>query len=84
MDLTTRKYRFIEQIMKIRNSEKIELLEQFMAQLSIDDDVVGYTPKGQPLTIKAYKAKIKKSEQSLDDGAFLTQQDIESKFLGGL
>jgi len=84
MDLASRKHRFIEQVMKIKNSEKIELLEQFMAQLTTDDNVVGYTAKGQPLTLKAYKTRINKSEQSLDEGVFLTQEDIENKFLGDI
>ena len=84
MDLATRKYRFIEQLMKIRNSEKIEKLEELMSSLISEDEIIGFASDGSPLSIEGYRTKIKESEASYKSGAFISQDDIEKKFLKGI
>ena len=78
MDLTARKYRFIEQFMKIVNPEKLKRLEEVLtAELENEDETVAYTVVGEPLTKAQYVQRIKDAEVQIERGEFLTQEELK-------
>ena len=78
MDLTARKYRFIEQFMKIVNPEKLKRLEEVLtAELENEDETVAYTVVGEPLTKVQYVQRIKDAEVQIERGEFLTQEELK-------
>jgi hypothetical protein len=80
MDLTTRKYRFIEQFMKIANPEKIKRLEALLKEeLASDEEIVAYTVVGEPLTAAQYKKRVLEADAAIDRGEFTTQEDLEKE-----
>jgi hypothetical protein len=80
MDLTTRKYRFIEQFMKIANPEKIKRLEALLKEeLAADEEIVAYTVVGEPLNAAQYKKKVQEADAAIDRGEFTTQEDLEKE-----
>lgn len=41
-----------------------------------NDEIVGYTVKGEPLTKSQYIDKIKQAEKDIEDGKFTTHEDL--------
>jgi hypothetical protein len=80
MDLTTRKYRFIEQFMKIANPEKIKRLEALLKEeLASDEEIVAYTVVGEPLNAAQYKKRVLEADAAIDRGEFITHEDLKRK-----
>lgn len=43
--------------------------------------IVGYTVKGEPITLEAYRAKVLKAEEDFLKGNYVTHQEIKDKFI---
>ena len=79
MDITSRKYKFIEEFMKIVNVEKLERFEQLLRSEKDDKEIVAYTIKGKPLTKKEYIKQIKEADASINAGEYTTVEDLEKE-----
>jgi len=79
MDLTTRKYKFIEQFMRIVNPEKIRRLEEVLRLQESECKTVAYTVKGKPLAKEDYIQQIKDADASISAGKFTTVEDLEKE-----
>ncbi len=83
MDLTRRKYNFIEKFIQIANPEKIKRLEAVLNEtLNEDDAIVAYTVAGEPLNAEQYKKRIKEADEAISRGEFTTQEDLEKEVDG--
>lgn len=83
MDLTRRKYNFIEKFIQIANPEKIKRLEDVLNEtLNEDDAIVAYTVAGEPLKAEQYKKRIKEADEAISRGEFTTQEDLEKEVDG--
>jgi len=83
MDLTRRKYNFIEKFIQIANPEKIKRLEAALNEtLNEDDAIVAYTVAGEPLNAEHYKKRIKEADEAISRGEFTTQEDLEKEVDG--
>lgn len=81
MDLTTRKYKFIEQFMKIVNAEKLEQFEALLhAETSNEKGIVAYSIKGKPLTKADIIENNKEAIKSIDKGDFKTHAQMRQKY----
>ncbi len=80
MDITTRKYKFIEQFMKIVSVEKLERFEQLLRkEIPQKKEIVAYTIQGEPLTKEEYIRLIKEADKSINSGDFITVEDLEKE-----
>ena len=79
MDLTSRKYKFIEQFMKIMNAQKIKRLEKVLHAEMEEEEIVAYSIKGEALTRSEYIRQIKEADASISEGQFTTVEDLEKE-----
>ncbi|MFA7445409.1 MAG: hypothetical protein WCY89_05635 [Flavobacteriaceae bacterium] len=79
MDLTIRKYRFIEKFMKFVNNDNIKLFEEFLSEKAKTEEIVAYTVQGQPLTKEQYSKEIRQADASIDSGQYTTVEDLEKE-----
>lgn len=80
MDITTRKYRFIERFINTVNSEDcMKLFESLLDSQSEESDIVAYTVKGEPLTKEQYLQQIQESEKDIAEGKFKTTSELEEE-----
>lgn len=79
MDLTIRKYRFIEKFMKFVNNDNIKLFEEFLSEKAKAEEIVAYTIQGQPLTKEQYSKEIQQADASIDSGQYTTVEDLEKE-----
>lgn len=76
MDIATRKYKFIEQFINTVNDDSIELFESLLKSQSEENEIVGYTVKGEPLTKKQYIQEIEESEKDIAAGRVISASDL--------
>jgi hypothetical protein len=57
--------------------------EQYQTSGS-DDEAIGYTPQGEPITVAELKAKINLAENQIDQGEFLTPEQLLQESQGWL
>ena len=82
MDLTARKYKFIEQFMKIVNLDKISRLEEILQEETNENEVVAYSINGNVITKKEYIARNEEAESSFKKGNYKTQEEMINKYKG--
>ena len=81
MEITERKYRFIEKFIKIVNPEKIQRFEELLnSEITNDDEIVAHTIKGQPISRKKYIENNKEAIEAFKRGEFKTQSEIKQKY----
>lgn len=81
MDLTTRKYRFIEEFMKIINPEKIKRFEELLNEEHLEDDqIVAHTANGISVTRSQYIKNNEEAVASFKKGDFKTSSQLRDKF----
>ncbi len=80
MDLTSRKYKFIEQFMQIASAEKLKRIEDFLrAEIEGEDEIVAHTVQGNPLTKAQYVKRIKEADEAIDRGEYITHEELKRK-----
>lgn len=78
MSLTERKYKFIEQFMKIADIKEVAKFEKLLNQsVNQDTKVVSHTIQGFPLTKESYFSEIQKAENEIISGKFISAEDLE-------
>lgn len=82
MDLSARKYKFIEQFMKIVSPEKLERFEELLSDTGIenDEEIVAHTIDGKSVTKSQYINNNAEAVTSFEKGAFKTQSQIRNKY----
>ena len=68
MDLTLRKYKFIEQFMKIVNAEQLDKLEQFFKKEIVDNSIENLPKEIQEM--------LKKSEYDIENSNLHSHLDV--------
>ena len=72
MNIETTKIDLVNQLFNI-NKESV--LKQIKAILD-REEIVAYTTSGKPLTREAYIQEIKKAEKDIDNGNYITHQEL--------
>jgi len=80
MDIISRKYKFIEAFMKIKNVEKIEQFEELLRDETANDDIVAHTIDGHPITRKQYIKNNEDAVASFEKGEFKSQSELRKKY----
>ncbi len=75
MDLQTTKLNVIQKIMHVSTASLLEKINTLLDE----EMIVGYTVDGQPLTKKAYNARLKAAEKQIRAGQTLTQEELEKE-----
>lgn len=65
----------IDLVKQLFNINKESVLKQIKAILD-KEEIVAYTTSGKPLTRKAYIQEIKKAEKDIDNGNYITHQEL--------
>ena len=69
MDLAARKYKFIERLLKVANSDVLDKLEIILNTEAADDDFVSNLPK--PI-----QRLLEQSEKDSEDGLVFSHEDV--------
>lgn len=75
MDIQTVKLNLLQKLMGVSNAALLEKIEKMLDK----EMIVGYTVDGSPLTKTAYDNRLKKAEEQIRSGQFITQEDLEKE-----
>ncbi len=81
MDLTARKYKFIERFMQLANAEKLQQLENVLFSDVVNDNTVIYDIKGEGISKQEYIQRNADAVTSYKQGRFKTSAELKNKFL---
>lgn len=72
---------FLDWILHLKDSDAIEKLRVIKAGAKPypQDEIVGYTVLGEPLTREQYYAKLERGEKDIDEGRYTTQEDLRKE-----
>ena len=79
MNIAERKMKFIEEVQKLTSEEKLKALEDVLHDIIQADEVIAYSVVGEPITLTEYKKAVKKAQESIAKGDFLTQEELEKE-----
>jgi hypothetical protein len=80
MELTARKYRFIEDFMKLTDLQKIKRLEGVLEEeLKAQGEIVAHTAAGEPLNKEQYIKRVKDADASVDRGEYISHKELKSE-----
>lgn len=79
MDIISRKYKFIEEFMKIMSIEKLERFEELLRTENDNKEIVAYTIHCEPLSKKDFVKDIKNADASISAGEYTTVEDLEKE-----
>ncbi len=75
MDIQAEKLHLIEELAKIQDIRLIVKIKELLMRKN--DPVVGYEITGAPITRKQLIKRIEEAEQRIDNGEYVTQEDLE-------
>ncbi len=75
MDIQTVKLNLLQKLMGVSNAALLEKIEKMLDK----EMIVGYTVDGKPLTKAVYDNRLKKAEDQIKAGRFITQEDLEKE-----
>lgn len=75
MDIQAEKLHLIEELAKIQDIRLIVQIRELLMRKN--DPVVGYEITGAPITRKQLIKRIEEAEQRIDNGEYVTQEDLE-------
>ena len=81
MDLTTRKYRFIERFMQLANAEKLQQLEKVLFTENVNDEAVIYDINGVGISKEEYIQRNVDAVSSYKQGRYKTSDELKGKYL---
>jgi len=73
MDIQTVKLSLFQKLMVVSNPSLLQKIEKILDK----EMIVGYTVDGEPLTKDAYNKRLRKAEDQIKAGNFLTQEELE-------
>lgn len=74
MDIAAKKLELLDWIMHLRDNAMFEKLLALKAES--EEKIVAYTVKGEPLTLEQYKAKIDKGMRDIEEGRYMTHEEL--------
>ena len=77
MDIQAEKLHLIEELARIHDIHIIEQIKELLKQKN--NPVVGYEITGAPITRKQLIKRIEEAEKRIDNGEYVTQDDIEKE-----
>jgi hypothetical protein len=77
MDIQAEKLHLIEELARIQDIHIIEQIKQLLMQKN--NPVVGYEIDGSLITRKQLIKRIGEAETRIDNGEFITQEDLEKE-----
>ncbi len=77
MDIQAEKLHLIEELTRIQDIHIIEQIKQLLKQKN--NPVVGYEINGDPITRKQLVKRIEEAEKRMDNGEYVTQEDLEKE-----
>ncbi len=77
MDIQAEKLHLIEEVTRIQDIRIIEQIKQLLKQKN--NPIVGYEITGEPITRKQLIMLIEKAEKRIDNGEYITQEDLEKE-----
>jgi uncharacterized membrane protein affecting hemolysin expression len=81
MDLTERKYRFIERFKQLSNTDKLQQLENILFEDKSESDDSVYDLQGQKISKEEYIKRNNEAVNSYKQGDFKTSEQLKEKFL---
>jgi len=73
MDLQSAKLSVLQKIMGVTKPSHLEKINELLDQ----EMIVGYTVKGEPLTVDSYNKRLEKAEKQVEAGEIISQEDLE-------
>lgn len=77
MDIQAEKLHLIEELTRIQDIQIIEQIKGLLKQKN--NPVVGYEITGAPITRKQLIKRIEEAERRIDNGEYVTQEDLEKE-----
>ena len=77
MDIQAEKLQLIEELARIQDIHIIEQIKQLLKKAH--NPIVGYEINGDPITRKELIKRIEESEIRIDNGEYITQEDLEKE-----
>lgn len=81
MDLEEQKIKLAHYILNLTTESVIEKFNALMDK-EVNNEIVGYTIKGKSLTKEEYIRKVLSSDKSIDQGGFISHEDLKKEILG--
>jgi anthranilate/para-aminobenzoate synthase component I len=79
MTIAERKKKLIAEMQSLTDEQTLQALEDVLYAKVDADEVVAYSVVGEPLTLSDYAKAVKKAEDSIAKGDFLTQEELEEE-----
>ena len=76
MDIAVTKLELLDWVMHLRSEDMFKKLLALKAEASEYDEIVGYTVLGEPLNIEQYKAKADKGLKDIEEGRYMTDDEL--------
>jgi hypothetical protein len=75
MKIETVKLDIIKKIIQVRDSNVLNKINKLLDE----ELIVGYTPNGTPINLKAYKKRIKKAERDVELNKVMSQDELKKE-----
>jgi len=75
MKVHTIKLDIIKKIIQVRDSNVLNKINKLLDE----ELIVGYTPNGTPINLKAYKKRIKKAERDVELNKIMSQDELKKE-----
>jgi hypothetical protein len=75
MKIHTIKLNIIKRIIQVRDSNVLNKINKLLDE----ELIVGYTPNGTPINLKAYKKRIKKAEKDVELNKVMSQDELKKE-----
>lgn len=81
MNIETTKLEIFQYLLNTKKASVLEKVKEvFLTEgVSIDNDIVAYSIKGDPLTKTEYVKQIKEAEERIDNGQYTSHSDLLKK-----
>jgi hypothetical protein len=77
MDIQAEKLHLIEELTRVQDIHIIEQIKELLKQKN--NPIVGFEIDGNPITRKQLIKRIEEAETRIDNGEYITQQDLEKE-----
>ena len=75
MSIETLKISLVEQLLQVNENEVLEQLQEVLDK----NKIVAHTVDGKPLTLSDYNALLEEGEKQIENGEFITQEELEKE-----
>lgn len=74
MDIQATKLELIQYLLNTRKESLLQKVKELV--LREEDKVIGYTGKGEPLTVESLNAKLERAEEDYKAGRIISDEDL--------